>query len=534
MKKTFLKAILIIFFVTNFMNAQSQDPILQKLIDLKLIEQKEVKDFIKNQEAYTGKSTTSYLYALFQCEYKRITKHFYSTFIANMISIENDKLSDEEQKKENQELSDYLSKLKSCELLSEKQSQYFQKEISNNSYGYKLQFIQDITFKALKADYMAPEKLKDFADKLKDYKIVDTKYQSLIAAIDEEKIEEPIDFLLYCEKSTIINPKNYSDKVAFFLEAIHKKTASVLPELAFTDFEYKIVLDPEMSAYGDNYYNCIVSLKSNGKIYKQKSGFYPSSKNDYSAGEIDIQNYYQIFNKILIDLHAPYRVHDVPVHGENASVSQIGIMVLTEEQEKKLNEFVTYINASQEDFKNKPTSQEIENAIDEYTKIGLFSNLTADQISHGKEKVRQENISNYNDILSAFPNMIYSFDTELGNLEDPYAELIKEFAAISHNEFKPTHISNLFDIEKSKKTTLKFKLKNKVYSKTFKIDNDWIDADFFDFVRSVTTKNNLEGRFYELYTGGQDAKVIFLTENQYNYIRTNKLLLFADQEWEEE
>lgn len=34
---------------------------------------------------------------------------------------------------------------------------------------------------------MAPEKLKDFADKLKDYKIVDTKYQSLIAAIDEEK-----------------------------------------------------------------------------------------------------------------------------------------------------------------------------------------------------------------------------------------------------------------------------------------------------------------------------------------------------------
>lgn len=81
------------------MNAQSQDPILQKLIDLKLIEQKEVKRFHKNQEAYTGKSTTSYLYALFQCEYKRITKHFYSTFIANMISIENDKLSDEEQKK---------------------------------------------------------------------------------------------------------------------------------------------------------------------------------------------------------------------------------------------------------------------------------------------------------------------------------------------------------------------------------------------------------------------------------------------------
>ncbi|CAM3534073.1 hypothetical protein [Flavobacterium chungbukense] len=324
---------------------------------------------------------------------------------------------------------------------------------------------------------MAPEKLKEFADKLKDYKIVDKKYENLIAAIDEEKIQEPIDFLLYCEKSTIINPKNYSDKAEVFLEAIHKKTASVLPELAFTDFEYKIVPDAEMSAYGDNYYNCIVSLKSNGKVYKQKSGFYPSSKNDYSAGEIEIQNYYQIFNKILIDLNAPYRVHDVPVFGDNSSVSQIGIMVLTKEQEKKLNEFVTYLSASYEDFKNKPTSLEIEKAIEEYAKIGLFSNLTIEEITEGKERTSELEIMDYNDILSVFPNLIYSFDTELGNLEDPYAELVKEFSKISHNEFNPSDILNQFQGRK-RKTTLKFKLDNKSYSKTFKIDSDWIDIIF--------------------------------------------------------
>ncbi|WP_433763477.1 hypothetical protein [Flavobacterium ginsenosidimutans] len=524
---------LLTLMLSQYINAQSQDSTLQKLIDQKLIEQKEVKDFIKNQKDYNGKNATSYLYGLFQCEYKRITGHFYSTFIANMISIENEKLSEEEQKKENQELTDYLSKLKSCEIVNEKQAQYFQQQININSYDFKLQFIQDITFRALKADYMAPEKLKDFANKLKDYKIVDTKYQSLVAAIDKEKIQEPIDFLLYCEKSTIINTKDYSDKTEVFLEAIHKKTASVLPILAFTDFEYKIVLDPEMSAYGDNYYNCIVSLKSNGKVYKQKSGFYPSSKNDYSVGEIEIQNYYQIFNKILIDLHAPYRVHGVPVFGDNSSVNQIGIMVLTEEQEKKLNKYVTYLSASYEDFRDKPTSQEIENAIEEYAKIGLFLNLAADEINKGRELATELEMMNYNDVLSAFPNMIYSFDIEFGNLKDPYAELVREFSKISHNEFNPMAISNNFAGQR-RKTTLNFKIENKSYSKKLKVDGNWIDTNFFDFIQSVVKENNYKGQFYSLYTGDQLTKVVYLTNTQYDYIRANKLLLFADQELEEE
>lgn len=533
MKGLILNLILFTLMLSQYTNGQSQDPTLQKLIDFKLIEQKQVSDFKEIQSRIEIKGDTAYLYGLFQCEYKNLAGHFYSTFSADMISDADPKLSEEEQQKENQKLTEYLIKLKECELINEKQVHYFQKEINNNSYGYKLQFLKDLSFRALKADYMAPDKLKKFAAALKDYQIVDKKYENLIAAIEEEKIQEPIDFLLYCEKATIINPKNYTDKPEVFIEAIHKKTASILPELAFTDFEYKIELNPEMSAYGDNYYDCIVSLKSNGKIYKQRSGFYPSSKNDYSAGEIDIQNYYQIFNKILIDLHATYRVHDVPAYDDDSSVNQIGIMVLTEEQEKKLNKFVTYLSASSEDFKNKPTTSQIEKAVEEYTKIGLFSNLTAEEIKLGKEKTVELEIMDYNDILSAFPNMVYSFDTELGNLEDPYAELVKEFSKISHNEFNPTAISNQFQGRKSK-TTLKFKLDKKFYSKTFKIHSDWIDANFFDFIQSVVKENKLKGQFYKLYTGDQLAKVVYLTKLQYDYIRTNKLLLFADQELEYE
>mgnify|MGYP006180525139 FL=1 len=132
-----------------------------------------------------------------------------------------------------------------------------------------------------------------------------------------------------------------------------------------------------------------------------------------------------------------------------------------------------------------------------------------------------------------FPDVIYMFDTELDNLENPYAELIREYKKISHNDFNATEISDNFDIEKKKKVELKFKIGNKSYKKTLKIENDWIDTEFFNFIKSVVTEQNLKGQFYELYTGGQEVSVIYLNNEQYNYLRTNKLLIFGD-DWQTE
>ncbi|KAF2506589.1 hypothetical protein [Flavobacterium foetidum] len=536
MKNILTTIFLFSIFTSNTVDAQSKDPILQKLIDNNLIEQKQVKDFEKSRDRVKTKNTTSYLYGLFQCEYKSITGNFFSEIGSHDI-FESEKLNEDQQKKENQELIDYLLRLKKCELLNEKQTQYFHQKINKKSYTNKLQFISDITFKAFKEDYMAPDKLKEFADKLKQNGIVEMQDQNLIFAIDNQKIKNPIDMLAYCSKAVIIDPKNYASEPEKYLELVHQKTATILPELAFTNFEFQIALDSIMSDEDDKFYDFIVSIQSNGIKYKQKSFYhmYTPSKNKYSSGFIDSQEYYKIFNKILADQHSPYRLHRITSYNEDTTEEKpFGIMALSKDQEKAFQNPESYLVPSSEDFKNKPTTSQIEKAIEDYIKIGLFSNLTVEQINLGKEKVSQQENSNYNQILFAFPNMIYWFDTELGNLEDPYAELIKEFAIISHNEFNPSHVSNSFDIEKSKKTTLKFKLDNKSYTKVFKIDNDWIDPDFFDFVKSVVTEQKLKGQFYELYTGGQDAQVVFLTKEQYDYIRVNKLLLFANQEWKEE
>lgn len=533
--KTLLQILTVLILTANFANGQTMDSTLKKLIDNKLIEQKQVKDFEELFKKGDTKSNTTYLYSLFQIEFKELTGQFYSE-IGTHISFGDEKPKLTEQTKINEELIQYLSKLKSCDLISENQFTHFQSKINNNEFVHSLQLLPSIIEQVALKEHMNPEKLKVFADKLKSKEIVNSKFDSLIVDIKQEKLQNPIDFLNYCNKAVIINEQDYPNEPEKYLELIHQKTASIIPELAFTDFQFQIVLDSSISDSDSKFNDFVVSLKSNGKKYKHKSSYhlYSPSKNQYYGNKIDQQEYYKIFNKILADLQSPYRLHEVKSYQGNAVEWKVfGIIALTKEQADLLHGGGVYFTPSYESFKNKLTSKKIELAIEEYKKIGLLSHLTNEQIEKAKEKVSEQENSNLNNVLMAFPDVIYMFDTELGNLEDPYAELIREYKKISHNDFNATEISDNFDIEKKKKVELKFKIGNKSYSKTLKIEDDWIDTEFFNFTKSVVSEQNLKGQFYELYTGGQEASIIYLTIEQYNYLRTNKLLVFGD-EWQTE
>src|SRR5690606_17666286 len=85
-------------------------------------------------------------------------------------------------------------------------------------------------------EHMNPEKLKVFADKLKSKEIVNSKYDNLIVDIQQEKLQNPIDFLNYCNKAVIISEQDYPNEPEKYLELIHKKTASIIPKLSFENF----------------------------------------------------------------------------------------------------------------------------------------------------------------------------------------------------------------------------------------------------------------------------------------------------------
>ena len=178
--------------------------------------------------------------------------------------------------------------------------------------------------------------------------------------------------------------------------------------------------------------------------------------------------------------------------------------------------------------KNPLPTNQIEDAIKNWRNIGLLKHLTSEEIELSMNKSIEDSCEDLNEVLLNFPFVIHWFDTELENLKDPYAELLKEFSKISHGSFNPINISDNFSRPINDKVTVKFTLNGRNYSRDFQVQDDWIDASFIDFVKKAGTEIKLVGQFYELYEGGQGANIIFLTPEQYDFLKKNKLLVFAE------
>jgi hypothetical protein len=187
--KTLLQILTLLILTTNIANGQTMEKTLQKLTDNKLIEQKQVKDFEELLKKRETKSNATYLYSLFQIEFKKLTGHFYSE-IGTHLSFGDEKPKPAEQSKINEELIQYLSKLKSCDLINENQFTLFQSKINNNEFIHSLQLLPSIIEQVALKEHMNPEKLKVFADKLKSKEIVNSKYDNLIVDIQQEKLQK--------------------------------------------------------------------------------------------------------------------------------------------------------------------------------------------------------------------------------------------------------------------------------------------------------------------------------------------------------
>ena len=197
--------------------------------------------------------------------------------------------------------------------------------------------------------------------------------------------------------------------------------------------------------------------------------------------------------------------------------------MLTKENDKVI--VVAYF-PSEKKFLNK---QQIEDAISGWQKAGILNHLTEKQISAAKKKSLASSYENLNDVILNFPDVVHWFDSELENLNDPYAELLLKFSTISHGVFKPTNISDNFSKPDNGKVTLRLSINNKDYSKILQLQDDWVDTDFFDFITQVVIENNFGGKFYQLYEGGQGGIIIFLTPKQYQELKTNELVIFAEK-----
>ena len=381
--------------------------------------------------------------------------------------------------------------------------------------------------------------LLNFVKTLQTSKVCsEPKCTDLVKAVESGDIKYGIDLLKFCDYATIIDIKNYDPNTEKSLEQAHKDIAKVYPGLEFKDFKYQVVLDTFLTDKETEFYDFEISLSVNSKTYRNRIFYrlFNKVKKQYTGGDDFDPEIVDIFNKVLADQQSKYRLRVVDHAEKNVhDGTKFGVIAVTKEQSKAIHQNGFQIfNLRYGTFSNSVSDQSILKLIEEYKKAGVLNHLTKEQIDKSTELALKENIRIVNGILYYFPSTVHFFDMELSNLENPYEELISKYKDISHGEFAPTEISDDFKVVQKGKTTLKFKLNGEQITKTFKVDRDWIDPEFFDFVDTLTAKNKLPGKFYWLYTGGQEALIIYLHPDQHEILKTKKALYFGDDHEENE
>lgn len=173
--------------------------------------------------------------------------------------------------------------------------------------------------------------------------------------------------------------------------------------------------------------------------------------------------------------------------------------------------------------------QKIERQLEILDSVGIFSHLQATAFQKARAYTLGNSVGSIQDILSRFPAVVFAFDYETANLENPYEILSRELANISKGAFNPTKLRDTFkeSLEKNKETCLfSFEFKSKSYQTELDMDGDWIDPRFMDLIEASLRENEIDGRFYFCLNDGQVGGFIFLSERQYRQLKIKLPELF--------
>lgn len=527
--KSSLRIVFILLLTPFSMEGQEIDTKIETLISNEILEKNQVTEFKKLLEKYQEASSeislhTQILIGLYHLEYMKLTGR--EPIFSDVYIQYDDDINDSERDIINQQLISYTNKLQASGLLSDKLTKQLHKEIKKNRYVHLLQLKENAVNKAAYADWLATDKLDRYAQQLRDANIISEEaHTELQKDIESGDIQSTIQLLGFFKRGAIIKAPQTDETVLTYLKRIHEDISKILPELAFTKFQCHIEKDKENSFDDYTSYRAMVSFIVNGTTYRHAS--WVSDENIKNTSHFDAPEFYKIFNKVLVDKKSPLRLHRITGNTDNGldPMGGVGIAALESHQTEMFRYLGSYLQVSYEPFDHPLTTSEIENAIASYKELGLFDHLQNDQIEKGISEVQLKEIRTTNDIITSFKDVTYSFDYELINLEDPYAEIIREYAKISQGNFNTTEIQDDFSLA-SETAHLQFKIQGKNYKIPLRVKRDWIDSDFFEKIDFVTKEAKIPGKFYGLQS--DEVTTIFLTPEQYQFLKEQQLLLFSN------
>lgn len=418
-----------------------------------------------------------------------------------------------------------LEKIKKAGLLTDRVYMHALAGIDSGRYQADVEMIGYLSELSFRLEWLAPAKLLPVAKQLHESGIVsDSSFIRLENDIKANKIESVIELNNYCSLDRIFDLGKYPDDPNIWLERFHRDIASMLPGLTFTGFNYTAIPDTSFSLPGIRF---IISLNCNGRTYKHISPPFLTKNGKIIPGDIFMEDFYHIFNKILTDQQSPLRLHSIKyTYGnDGGDYSRFALIALTKKQAetRMIGKPLSYMFATMESYDNTLTSAKVDSLIAGWRKIGLFAHLSDAEIIKSIDKAIAAQRYSIDELLVNFPGVVYPLDSAFLSPDYSYKKLLLHLSKITHGVFSPAKIAQR---KEKNGVILQYFSKGKIHSYRFRSRFWMMDATFPAFISSLGIENSLPGDFYSL---PDTRDVIFLTKQQHDYALQHGLLEFEQE-----
>lgn len=426
-----------------------------------------------------------------------------------------------------------LGKIKDCNLVDDEIYSKYLIEFQSNPLKSEWLILQDLANMVESNLFKNKYYLNLFANHLISKKIVDSKKNSLLDAISNNKIIDVFEFESYCDRTVTINLKDYGDNPLIQLEKIYKKTSSILYELYFTDFEYSTTKNKVYSIDNDEFYDLEIRLKLKDKKYRFQTYFIKKNIDSVNFKyELPKTEYFKIFNNVLAENGSSFRLRYVNFGLNFNDSDKFAIIAVKKNQEIdedfKGSAFFSFNKVS---YNSRMSENSISELIEKAKNIGLFNHISEAEFQDLKTKSIEYGAENQLSVVQRFPNILhsYSYYSEESN---SYIDFLKFVDSLSNHSFQFTNYKDNYFDEKKKDIKVTFKVNGKKYTYKDKEKDFWLGNNskekFLGFVNQILEENGHKYKFYFIsYDEEEMLDFILLTDEQLKYINTHKLLGFT-------
>ncbi len=436
------------------------------------------------------------------------------------------RLTPEQQKKYIPEFKQYIDNLLSVEQISKVNSHMLTDAVDSSYITSRLQLLYLAIDRHVVEQYMNEIRLRPMVDSFLAYGMVDSvSYSNLLSDIRQYKLKDYNDFLPYFKNAVLFSDTCFSANMMHCISVTMQKIAALVPGLTYSGLEL-------MGIDEDIFYNVRISIVANGRRYY---GMDAVNKYTTTDGSIffsqPIGGCIEILNKVLSDERSAYRlvsaIKSDKIKLTNWRVNTVAYAwAVTEPQVTYAHRFYGLLDSGEGNF-SEGFHQVMDSVVGNYKSLGLLQYLSPQEIDASLIKLERKGYYGDRDILQAFPNLLFSYNSYVQSNSMPYADILHGLAQISHGAFAPVNIKDDYGTTNGKDGTVSFTWKGNTYSTKVAVHGKRVDDKFFSFVFDIVKQNMPSYAYHYLCQDFHGNNFIFLTDEQYKQAREQNILRFG-------